>query len=295
MKYMKKTAVLLLTIIMTLSMAMMSYAAGGRKVYWGISGDTLILSAEETGCEPGGEIIADADFDVNAGRPWLPYAESIKNAMIDGSDGKVKIKDCMDLFYGLTKLVNADLSGLDTSDTTSMWCMFDSCSSLKNVDVSMLNTSKVTNMQGMFYQCHSLETLNLNSFDTGNVTNMFAMFGGCSSLKSLDISSFDMSKVTKATDMFSGCDKLTNIKVGAGWTAEGAPVVSSWVKAGDNTWYCVDMNGNKLTGWQKMWWNDKEDWYYFSQEQGQTFGVCQLGGITPDGYSLAESGAWISK
>lgn len=293
MRNMKKAAVFAAALMMILAAVITADAQESRKVYWGISGETLVLSAADTGLDINGTIDADAPFDPVIGRPWLSCNAVISAVKVDGTAGKVKIKDCMDLFYGLNRLTAADLSDLDTSDTVSLWCMFDSCASLKELDLSMLDTSKVTNMQGMFYQCASLEKVNVSGFNTANVTNMYAMFAGCRSLKSLDLSSFDMSKVEKATDMFADCENLSEIKIGNGWTSAGEPSVSSWKKEGENTWYCIDMNGNKETGWQEMWWNDREDWYYFSEVPGASFGVCQLGGITPDGYRLAPNGAWM--
>lgn len=295
MKNFKKLMIAVIALMIIAAAATVSFAQGpaGEKAYWGIDGSTLVISRGETGCPVGGSFSTLADFDMNEGRPWLSYKDGITAVRVDGTAGKVEIRDCTDLFYGLNRLVSADLSGLDTSGTTSMWCLFDGCSSLGSVDVSMLDTSNVANMQGMFYQCGSLESLDLRSFDTRKVTNMYAMFAGCASLRSVDLSSFDMSGVQNATDMFADCSQLSEVKLGAGWNAEGAPTVASWKKVDDNTWYSVDMNGNNLSGWQKLWWNGNENWYYFSQEPGASYGICQLGGVTPDGYQLSASGAWI--
>ena len=256
MSKMKKALMVVLSVMLIAAASVTVYAAEKDKVYWGIDNQTLILSKADTGCSAKGEFDGSKPFDVNEGRPWNRVNAIISEVKVDGSAGMVQIEDCMDLFYGLSHLVKVDLSGLDTGKTTSMWCMFDGCSSLKTVDVSMLNTSNVTNMQGMFYQCKSLETLDLSSFDTRKVNNMFSMFAGCSSLKSVDLGSFDMSNVKNATDMFAECDKLSEIKTGAGWTKEGAPYVVSWKKADDGVWYCLDMKGNKLAGWQKLWWEN---------------------------------------
>ena len=50
-----------------------------------------------------------------------------------------------------------------------------------------------------------------------------------------------------------------------------------------------------LTGWQKLYRNDAFSWFYFSEKKDATYGACQLGGITPDGYKLGADGAWIEK
>ena len=74
------------------------------------------------------------------------------------------------------------LKGLDNSNVTNMYGMFDGCSSLTSLDLSNFNTSNVTRMNSMFYGCSSLTSLDLSNCDTSNVTNMSAMFSGCSSL-----------------------------------------------------------------------------------------------------------------
>ena len=224
MNLIKKTAIMIAAVLMIMAVAASSYAAEAELVYWGIDGDTLILSAADTGCATKGEFAADEAFDPSVGRPWHAYNQMITNIRVDDQAGKVKIADCMDLFFDLKFLKNVDLSGLDTSETTSMWCFFDGCSALESVDLSTLDTSNVTNMQGMFYQCASLESLDLSSFDTQNVTVMYAMFAGCASLQSADLSSFDTSKVEEAADMFAGCESLAEVKTGSGWTLADVPV-----------------------------------------------------------------------
>ncbi len=110
-------------------------------------------------------------------------------------------------------LTTIDLSGLDTSNYTDMYGMFQYCKALKNIDVSGFNTSKVTNMSDMFSGCRGLTSLDLSNFDTSKVTYMSYMFNMCSSLTSLDLSGFDTSKVTNMNSMFIYCKALKNIDV----------------------------------------------------------------------------------
>ena len=56
-------------------------------------------------------------------------------------------------------------------------------------------------------------------------------------------------------------------------------------------WFFFDKNGQMLTGWQRLLWNDSLYWFYFCQEQGPKYGECQLGGVTPDGYVLNPDGS----
>ena len=129
----------------------------------------------------------------------------IKNRVISSPD------DCRDMFSEFRNLKEADLSGFDTSNATSMVNFFACCSSLRSVNLSGLDTSKVTGMGGMFLACESLTSLDLSSLDTSNVRDMGGMFDGCLSLSSLDLSSFDTSNVTDMSNMFYYCPKLQDL------------------------------------------------------------------------------------
>ena len=102
-------------------------------------------------------------------------------------------------------------NNFNTSNVTSMFKMFENCSSLTSLNLSNFNTSNVINMQDMFGYCSSLTSLDLSSFSTSKVTNMFGMFAGCSSLTSLDLSGFNTSKVTDMIFLFEDCLSLTNL------------------------------------------------------------------------------------
>ena len=64
-----------------------------------------------------------------------------------------KANSCWKMFKDCLSLVSVDLSGLDTSQATSMAMMFDNCYKLASVDLSCLDTSSVTNMAFMFENC----------------------------------------------------------------------------------------------------------------------------------------------
>ena len=105
------------------------------------------------------------------------------------------------------------LTGLDTSNVTNMYYMFNECASLTSLDLSNFNTSNVTDMQYMFCDCASLTSLDLSSFNTSNVTNIRWMFSTCFNLTSLDLSNFNTSKVINMEYMFSGCTALTSLNL----------------------------------------------------------------------------------
>ncbi len=131
---------------------------------------------------------------------------------IGADDTTIEVSSASFLFngYGNCTAIN-NLTMLDTSNTTSMHCMFQSCSSLTSLDVSNFDTSNVTDMSSMFYKCSNLSSLNLGNFNTSNVTDMSSMFSKCSSLTSLNLGNFNTSNVTDMSSMFSECSSLTNL------------------------------------------------------------------------------------
>ena len=68
-------------------------------------------------------------------------------------------------------------------------------------------------------------------------------------------------------------------------------IVNPW---NDNkpAWFMFDGNGKMLTGWQLIYRGGSAKYYYFHEADDGHRGECQLGGITPDGYTVNEDGAW---
>lgn len=106
-----------------------------------------------------------------------------------------------------------NVSGVDTSEVTSMYDMFKECNKLKELDLSNFNTSNVRDMANMFNNCYKLEKINLSGLDTHRVEDMSFMFENCIALKRLDISSFDTSRVKKAMFMFNRCIALEELNM----------------------------------------------------------------------------------
>ncbi|WEV74107.1 BspA family leucine-rich repeat surface protein [Bifidobacterium sp. ESL0798] len=200
-------------------------------------------------------------------RPWYSVRYSIKQVTVD-----TPLKahaDSSQMFYDMPYLTSIDLTGLDTSDATSMKqmfyknpslgsitfgdkfdtsnvtdmsYMFASDSTLKNLDLSeKFDTSKVTNMDQMFGGMKSATSINLgSSFTTGNVFTMASMFRGDSALTRLDLSGFNTSKISsddRIDNMLEGCTNLRFVNVGANAAFRGAANAPSakW-KSQDGNW-----------------------------------------------------------
>ena len=128
----------------------------------------------------------------------LPAGNRLQ-AMIDQTNS------CSYLFYEYDG-DNVDfIIGLDTSNVTDMYSMFNGCDSLTTVPT--FDTSNVTRMSSMFNGCSSLTTIPL--LDTSKVTNMSSMFAYCFDLTT--VPAFDTSKVTNMSRMLSQCYNLTTV------------------------------------------------------------------------------------
>ena len=141
----------------------------------------------------------------------------------------------------------------------SYW--FDASKELESIEgLEYLNTSEVTSMSCMFEACPKLTSLNLSNFDTSNVTDMSNMFAGTTGMTTLDLSSFNTSKVTLMRYMFAGSanenmggsNKVKTIYVGDGWTTAN---VTNGEKMFD---FCSNLVGGNGTTYK----SDKTDKTY---------------------------------
>ena len=144
------------------------------------------------------------------GSGMFAYLDNVSTLDLSGLDTS-NMTSMSKMFYNSKSLTNIDVSGFDTSKVVNMNRMFEGCSSVESLDLSSFNTSKVINFIATFGGCESLTELDLSNFDTSSTTKMTYMFGSCTSLVNLNISSFDTSKVNDMTLMFQSCYKLTNI------------------------------------------------------------------------------------
>lgn len=119
---------------------------------------------------------------------------------------------CKYMFCNFDYCTSIDMTGFDTSKSTSMYAMFSGCSFLRSLNLSEFDTSNAQSMAYMFNGCNSLKTLDVSKFDTGNVSSMNSMFYGCGAA-SLDVGQFDVKKVIDMCYMFAYCRQLTSIDI----------------------------------------------------------------------------------
>ena len=109
---------------------------------------------------------------------------SVTHVVFDPSFADARPVSTCSWFWGMTNLQS--ITGMDcmnTEDVTTMWGMFNSCSSLTVLDLSSFNTSKVTNMLGMFSDCSNLTTIYAgDGWSMATVSVNSNMFTNCTRL-----------------------------------------------------------------------------------------------------------------
>lgn len=115
--------------------------------------------------------------------------------------------------FGWTPIETLDLSGWDTSNVTTMWCMFIGCNWLKSIDFSGWDTTKVTDFDCFISasgdHTPELESVDMRSFNTPSVINFNYMFGARTTLKGIKFGILDFASATDAGNMFHACNALT--------------------------------------------------------------------------------------
>ena len=124
-----------------------------------------------------------------------------------------QLTTCSNMFMGLTKITEIDLSDFDSSKSLSMYNMFNGCTNLKKITFGNMVTSSVRDMEAMFKQCSSLTFIDLSKFDTRSVTTMREMFKECRKLISVDVSNFNTKNVEDMMDFCCDCNELITIDV----------------------------------------------------------------------------------
>ncbi len=140
---------------------------------------------------------------------WNSSASTITKVIFDPSFEDVRPTSTYQWFDSMTNLQTIEgIEYLNTSQVSSMYCMFNKCAKLQKLDLSHFDTRKVTSMTAMMANCTNLKEVNLEGFDTSAATSIRMMFQNCSSLTSVDLSSFDLTKCTDIRKLFEGCSSL---------------------------------------------------------------------------------------
>ena len=196
------------------------------------------------------------------GSGMFSYLDNVDTLDLTGLDTS-NMTSMSRMFYKSTSLKNIDVSGFDTSKVVNMNGMFWECSNLTSINISNFNTSKVTDMNNMFAECSNITELDLSNFDTSNVTTMGnpysygygGMFRNCKSLKKLNVSSFNTSKVKYMSNMFQGCPSLTSLDLSNFDTSNVTAMASMFATCTNLTSLnLTSFNTSKVTNMQGMFY-----------------------------------------
>ena len=144
------------------------------------------------------------------GSGMFAYLDNVDTLDLTGLDTS-NMTSMSYMFYNSNSLKSVNLSNFNTSKLLYANNMFNGCTSLESLDLSNFNTSKVTNFSNMFRDCQKMKEINLSNFDTSIATTFANLFHNCSSLTTLDLSSFNTNKVTYMGSMFYNCSSLTSL------------------------------------------------------------------------------------
>ena len=144
------------------------------------------------------------------GSGMFAYLDNVDTLDLTGLDTS-NMTSMSYMFYNSNSLKSINLSNFNTSKLLYANNMFNGCTSLESLDLSNFNTSKVTNFSNMFRDCQKMKEINLSNFDTSSATTFANLFHNCSSLTTLDLSSFNTNKVTYMGSMFYNCSSLTSL------------------------------------------------------------------------------------
>lgn len=121
----------------------------------------------------------------------------------------------MSYMFNNSALTTINVTGFDTSNTSSFRFMFGYMGGLSTLDISSFDMSSATDAMGMFSNCRNLTSLSLPTTDTPNLNNCANMFENCSNITDLSVPFNNTSKVTTINRMFSNMTQLRTLDVSA--------------------------------------------------------------------------------
>ena len=111
-----------------------------------------------------------------------------------------QITGSISFYTPMTQTGGLDMSGLDTSNLTTMYQMF-AFSRCNPIDVTSFNTSSVQKFTEMFYECANLTSMDVSNFDTSHATLIKGMFRNCPLLRSVNFANLDTTNITTAASV----------------------------------------------------------------------------------------------
>lgn len=158
-------------------------------VYWGVNGSKLTISNYCTDDTP-------TELSYNGDYPnWSEYKEKIKSVVVTD---EIIPTTTNSWFRGMKNAVDFDLELLDTKNVTSMWGMFDECTSVRELDLSSFSSAALTNADYMFYNCTRLETIYADEafvLPAVKINDSYQAFFNCTSLVGGEYTKFDQSYI----------------------------------------------------------------------------------------------------
>lgn len=167
--------------------ASMSVGGGSTKPLLGYYGGTVSLSGEGTGTITAGEPSFNATSgvtDLSGYSTFKNYKDPIQKDGTLNPYAQTFLKSIkpenMSKFINNANAVDIDVSGMDTSNVTSMNNCFSGCENLTALNLTGWDTSKVTSFTNMFYYVGyntsgctvTSDALDMSS--AGSITNMFS-------------------------------------------------------------------------------------------------------------------------
>lgn len=110
------------------------------------------------------------DFDINNASAWSDIVKKIpKFNCVASSNFRDKFTSCPAEYI--------DVSGIDTTNATTLSGCFYYCNKLKEIDLSTWNVNKVTNVNNLFSYCTSLQKIDIRTFSISGMTLKNNVFG----------------------------------------------------------------------------------------------------------------------
>lgn len=220
----------LLSLAAVLAAGISAFAEPTAKAVWDSASTTLTFYYDEADHADEGTV-----YSIGTGSKPTWYDDvkgALTKAVFDASFKGFTPTTCSYWFGDCVNLGAIEgIENLDTSEVTSMYCMFyragKNNAALTTIDLTHFNTSKVGSMAYMFQYASHLTSLDFSSFDTKNVTN-FGYFLEYTAIEGeLDLTSFDTSSATSMVQMFYGMGQLEKIYVGRKFTVENVTEANS--------------------------------------------------------------------